>query len=61
MAEFKKPSKAVPLKRRLKGLEEFDKPSWTPPRSRKPINWVTIWVVIFSVACFGLAYLLSRS
>lgn len=60
MADFKQPFKAVPLRpKRLKGLDELDKPLWTPPQAKPSINWGVAAVGLFIGVCLGLAYLLS--
>ena len=55
----KNPFKAVPIRpKRLTGLEEFDKPLWSPFRNREPINWLYALVGLLIGACVALAYLL---
>ncbi|AOL93733.1 hypothetical protein [Porphyrobacter sp. LM 6] len=62
MASFKKPFKAVPLnKKRLKGLEEFDKPLWSPPQSNPPVNWWFAAIGAFMGVCLGLAYVFATA
>lgn len=62
MADFKKPFKAVPLKpKRLKGLDELDKPIWSPLRTETPINWGIVAIGLFMGVCLGLAYLFGSS
>jgi hypothetical protein len=59
---FKKPFKAVPLKpKRLKGLEELDKPLWSPPEKREPISWRIAGVGLFIGICAGLALIIGTS
>ena len=59
MAGFKKPFKAVPLKStRLKGLDEFDRPLWNPPRSPEPFPWLLAGIGLFIGASAGLAIVL---
>jgi hypothetical protein len=62
MAGFKKPFKAVPLnleaRKRLKGLEEFDRPLWSPPRSAEAFPWVLAGLGLLIGVCGGLAYVL---
>jgi hypothetical protein len=58
VADFKKPFKAVPLKKRLKGLEEFDSPLWSPPVRPEKINWAYVGVGLFVGVSSGLAYVI---
>ena len=56
---FKKPFKAVPIQpKRLKGIEEFDKPLVRNSDRTAPINWLLVTIGLLSGACLGLAYLL---
>lgn len=60
MTGFKKPFKAVPLKpKRLKGLDEHEKPLWSPPRAKQPMPWGLAAIGVFIGICLGLAYVLS--
>lgn len=62
MANFKKPFKAVPLKpKRLRGLDELDKPLWSPPQTKSAINWSLVAIGLFIGICLGLAYVLGGS
>lgn len=57
---FKKPFKAVPIRpKRLKGLDELNKPLWSQTKSRQPINWILLAVGLFIGVCLGLAYLFA--
>ena len=64
---FKKPFRAVPIRaaprsdgagRRLKGLDEFDKPLWSPFRIREPVPWLTILIGALIGTSLSLAYIL---
>lgn len=60
MADFKKPFKAVPLKpKRLKGLDELEKPLWTPPPAKNQINWGFVAIGLFIGVCLGLVYVVG--
>lgn len=60
MSGFKKPFKAVPIRpKRLKGLDELDKPLWSPPLPREQISWRIAGVGLFIGICAGLAIVLS--
>ena len=69
MAGFKKPFKAVPIRpaqpaawigrKRLKGLDEVDRPLWSPPRSPVPFPWLLAGVGLLIGVCAGLAYVLA--
>lgn len=60
MAGFKKPFKAVPLKsKRLKGLDEFDKPLWNPPAAKSAIDWSLVAIGLFIGLCLGMVYILA--
>lgn len=63
MAGFKKPFKAVPLNpsahKRLKGLDEFNHPLWSPPRSSVPFPWLLAGVGLLIGVCGGLAYVFA--
>jgi hypothetical protein len=60
MTGFKRPFKAVPLKsKRLKGLDELNKPLWTPPQAKQPINRGLVAIGLFIGVCLGLAFVLG--
>lgn len=65
MAGFKKPFKAVPLRpvdgssKRLKGLDEFDGPLWSPPLLSEPFPWILAGLGLFIGVCVGLAYVFT--
>lgn len=62
MSGFKKPFKAVPLKpKRLKGIEEFHDPLWSPPAAKAPINWGIAAIGLLIGVCLGLALVLSAT
>lgn len=62
MAGFKKPFKAVPLRPKLlKGLDELERPLWSPPVAKRPINWTFVAIGLFIGVCFGLAYVIGSA
>jgi len=57
VADFKKPFKAVPLRsKRLKGLDEFDRPLLSFRPDKPAINWIQVAIGLFIGICLGLAW-----